>query len=182
MGKKSRRVKGSGAGAGTPQQIQPGPSPAPSTSTPAAAEPSIPPPQSQPQPQPQTPIIYASDGPSDVEILQTTSQSLQSKLDQLATLGLANDREAFVSEFVPLDLPPADAAGYLQDLTTAPEAEGQWRNLVAEIAAIRSGRGVDRIEGDQVTNAVFYFRHPLLEACDREVGFVCVDGEWRAEG
>ena len=54
--------------------------------------------------------------------------------------------------------------------------------MVAEIAAIRCGRGVDRIEGDQVNRAVFYFKHPLLEACDREVGFVCNAGEWRAEG
>ena len=67
----------------------------------------------------------------------------------------ADDRSAFVAQFVPLDVSPADAQGYLEDLTIAPEAEGQWRNLVAEIAAIRCGRGVDRIEGDQVNRTCF---------------------------
>jgi len=129
-----------------------------------------------------TAVYYPSDGPSDVELLQTTSSSLQAKLDQLTALGLANDRAGFVQQFVPLDLTAADAQGYLQDLTTAPEAEGQWTNLIAEIAAIRSGKGVDRIAGDQMTQAVFYFAHPLLEKCDREVAFVCVNGEWRAQG
>ena len=127
-------------------------------------------------------VFYPSDGPSDVELLQTTSQSLQAKLDRLTQLGLENNREAFVREFVPLDLSQADANAYLQDLSTAPEAEGQWRNLVAEIAAIRCGKGVARIEGDQITTAVFYFEHPLLPKCDREVAFCCKGGEWRAEG
>ena len=131
-----------------------------------------------------TPIYYPSDGPSDVELLQTTSSSLQAKLNQLTELAMVhNNKAAFVEQFVPLDLSPADAHAYLQDLSTAPEAEGQWQNLVAEIAAIRSGYGVDRIEGDQVTRACFFFRHPLLEKCDREVTFVCHgNGEWRAEG
>ena len=128
------------------------------------------------------PIFYPSDGPSDVELLQTTSQSLQAKLDQLTKLGMENNRRDFVHQFVPLDLSPQDTNAYLQDLTTAPEAEGQWRNLIAEIAAIRCGKGVDRIEGDQVTNAIFYFEHPLLAKCDREVAFSCKGGEWRAEG
>lgn len=128
------------------------------------------------------PLYYPSDGPSDVELLQTVSTSLQMKLNQLTELGLANERAAFVQQFVPLDLSPSDTAAYIEDLTTAPEAEGQWRNLVAEIAAIRSGQGVDRIEGDQVTQAVFFFRHPLQQMCDREVSFICVNGEWRAEG
>ena len=131
-----------------------------------------------------TPIYYPSDGPSDVELLQTTSSSLQAKLNQLTELAMVhNNKAAFVEQFVPLDLSLADAHAYLQDLSTAPEAEGQWQNLVAEIAAIRSGYGVDRIEGDQVTRACFFFRHPLLEKCDREVTFVCHgNGEWRAEG
>lgn len=172
MGKKSRRNK-SGGGSGV---VNKGASEAPS----AAAD--YAPSQSAQELTALQAIHYASDGPSDVELLQTSSSSLQSKLDQLTNLGLANDRSEFVSQFVPLDISPADAQGYLEDLTTAPEAEGQWRNLVAEIAAIRCGRGVDRIEGDQVNRAVFYFKHPLLEACDREVGFVCIGGEWRAEG
>ena len=128
------------------------------------------------------PIFYPSDGPSDVELLQTTSRSLQAKLDLLTKLGMENDIAGFVKEFVPLDLSEMDANGYLQDLTTESEAEGQWRNLIAEIAAIRCGKGVDRIEGDQITIAIFYFEHPLLAKCDREVRFSCRGGEWRAEG
>mmetsp|Transcript_10197 Transcript_10197/g.14423 ORF Transcript_10197/g.14423 Transcript_10197/m.14423 type:complete len:159 (+) Transcript_10197:61-537(+) len=129
-------------------------------------------------------LTYPSDGPSEEELnsLQTTSASLQAKLDQLTELALANDRANFVRQFVPLDLSPQDTEGYLKDLTTAPEADGQWTNLASEIAAISAGRGVDKIEGDQVTNAVFFFQHPLLKGCDREVSFVCTGGEWRAEG
>lgn len=128
-----------------------------------------------------------SDGPSNEELdcLQTTSESLQAKLDQLTSAALANDRAEFVKQFVPLDLSEADAASYLQDLTTAPEAQGQWANLASEIAALAAGKGVTKIEGDQQTRAVFYFEHPLLKGCDREVTFVCAApgiSEWRAEG
>jgi hypothetical protein len=42
---------------------------------------------------------------------------------------------------------PGDTNAYLQDLTTAPEAEFEWTELISEIAAIRSGKGVDQIEG-----------------------------------
>lgn len=129
---------------------------------------------------------YPSDGPSNEELdcLQTTSESLQAKLDQLTSLALANDRSKFVEQFIPLDLSPSDTAGYLEDLTTAPEAEGQWVNLASEIAAIAAGKGVKKIEGDQQTRAVFFFEHPLLPGCDREVTFVVAPGsaEWRAEG
>lgn len=173
MGKKSRRSKG-GSGAMAP--VAQAAAAAVSASIPAAAAAVAPEAGEAPI------VYYPSDGPSDVEQLQTTSSSLQTKLNRLTELGLANNRSAFVQEFVPLDLSEADKAAYLQDLTTAPEAEGQWRNLIAEIAAIRSGKGVDRIEGDQQSRAVFYFRHPLLEQCDREVAFVCVGGEWRADG
>ena len=128
-------------------------------------------------------INYRSDGPSDVELLQTRSESLQAKLDQLTQLGMANDRAGFVDAFIPLDLVGSeDAKAYLYDLTNGEEAEGQWTNLIAEIAAIRCGKGVNKIEGDQESRAVFFFVHPLLEKCDREVAFVCENREWRAEG
>lgn len=128
--------------------------------------------------------VYTSDGPSQEEInsVQTSSLSLQRKLDQLTEMALKNDRAGFVSQFVPLDLSEADSQAYLKDLTTEPEAESQWTNLASEIAAISAGKGVERIEGDQVTQAVFCFVHPLLQNCDREVSFVCTNGEWRAEG
>lgn len=141
---------------------------------------------------------YPSDGPSQDDecynVLQTSSASLQAKLDQLTHYIAVNDRASFVANFVPLDLSEADAAAYLADLTMNStnynnnadddESEGQWRNLAAEIAAIGAGRGVTRIGGDQVTRAVFFFEHPLLQGCDREVTFVCSGGggEWRAEG
>ncbi len=127
---------------------------------------------------------YPSDGPSEEELnsLQTSSTSLQAKLDQLVDLAQANDREGFVNQFVPLDLNESDVAGYLEDLTTAPEADGQWKNLISEIVAIAAGKGVNKIEGDQVTNAVFFFQNPIFKDCDREVSFICQGGEWRAEG
>ena len=129
---------------------------------------------------------YPSDGPSneELECLQTTSSSLQAKLDQLTSFALANDRARFVEQFVPLDLSAADTAAYLHDLTVAPEAASQWANLAAEIAVLAAGKGVQKIEGDQTTRAVFFFEHPLLRGCDREVTFVCAPGsnEWRAEG
>lgn len=129
---------------------------------------------------------YPSDGPSNEEMdcLQTSSESLQAKLDQLTAFARANDRAGFVSQFVPMDLSPQDTQGYLEDLTAAPEAEGQWANLASEIAAIASGKGVAKIEGDQQTRAVFFFEHPLLPGCDREVTFVRdpASKEWRAEG
>lgn len=129
-------------------------------------------------------VSYPSDGPSQEELmsLQTSSTSLQAKLDQLTQLALSNNRSEFVAQFVPLDLSKQDADAYLQELTTAPEAEGTWRNLSSEIGALAGGIGVNKIEGDQVTKAVFYFSHPILQACNREVSFLCVDGEWRAEG
>ena len=42
--------------------------------------------------------------------------------------------------------------------------------------------GVQRIEGDQRNKATFFFAHAMLEGCDREVTFINVNDEWRAEG
>jgi len=131
---------------------------------------------------------YPSDGPSQEELsrLPTSSSSLQAKLDQLVSFIESNNRAAFVDQFVPLDLSADDKQAYLDNLTIHRESEGTWRNLAAEIAAISIGRGVTEIQGDQIHRAVFFFEHPLLSGCDREVSFVCEDsvngGEWRAEG
>jgi hypothetical protein len=114
--------------------------------------------------------------------LQTNSATLQNKLDQLVMLGSSGDKATFVQNFVPLDLSQEEALGYLSDLSNGPEAEGQWTNLVAELQAIATGTNVKKIGGDQVNQAIFYFEHPLLAGCDREVSFICVGGEWRAEG
>ena len=136
--------------------------------------------------QPQVPeqTVYRSDGPSEEELacLQTDSPTLQQKLDQLTLLAEANDREQFVSQFVPLDLTESEMKGFLSDLTVASEAEGQWKNLIEEIGALARGKGVSRIEGDQTTKAIFFFEHPSLKGCDREVSFICTNDEWRAEG
>jgi hypothetical protein len=131
---------------------------------------------------------YPSDGPSYSEeevnaAFRTSSRSLQAKLDQLVDHIDRNDREGFVRNFVPFDLCEQDVVSYLQDLTIHQEAAGQWRNLASEIAAIAAGRGVRKIEGDQISRAIFFFEHPLLVGCDREVCFVRTNNqEWRAEG
>ena len=112
-------------------------------------------------------------------MVKTSNASLQKKLDGLAALCAAGDLEGFIPAFVPLDLTPEETAGYLSDLSGNDE---EWGALAAEIQAIADGSTVVKIEGDQQKSAVFFFPHPTLTGCDREVSFICVDGEWRAEG
>lgn len=132
--------------------------------------------------------------------LRTSSTSLQAKLDQLVDDIARDDRRSFVTHFVPLDLSVADTEAYLDTLLeisrSAARGDGmeednnnnaggdeEWRNVAAEMVALATGRGVTRLGGDQIHRTVFYFCHPLLAQCDREVTFVCSsDGEWRAEG
>ena len=111
--------------------------------------------------------------------VRTTNAALQRKLDELATFAKAGDKQAFVQAFVPLDCSPEDTANYLSVLT---EDDAEWAALAAELQAIAAGATVEKIDGDQTTKAVFFFPHPTLERCDREVVFVCVENEWRAEG
>ena len=110
---------------------------------------------------------------------KTTNAALQQKLDELAAFAAQNNIKAFVEAFVPLDCSPDDQSNYLSVLT---EDDAEWAALSAEIQAIAAGATVEKIEGDEKTRAIFFFPHPTLERCDREVVFVCVDGEWRAEG
>ena len=110
---------------------------------------------------------------------KTTNAALQQKLDELSAFAAQGDRKAFVEAFVPLDCSADDTNNYLSVLT---EDDAEWAALSAEIQAIADGATVEKIEGDQTTKAVFFFPHPTLERCDREVVFVCVEGEWRAEG
>jgi len=130
------------------------------------------------------PTTYHSDGPSEeaLSVLQTSSATLQSKLDLLTQYGIANDKAGFVSQFVPLDLTSEEKLSFLRDLTDDSEGEGQWQNLVAEIAAIAAGKGVQKIEGNQESTVTFFFEHPNFKGCDREVTFTCVREDWRAEG
>ena len=110
---------------------------------------------------------------------RTTNAALQRKLDELAAFAAQNNIKAFVEAFVPLDCSPEDTANYLSVLT---EDNAEWAALSSEIQAIAAGATVQKIEGNQKTRAIFFFPHPTLERCDREVVFVCVNGEWRAEG
>ena len=110
---------------------------------------------------------------------KTTNAALQQKLDELAAFASSGDRKAFVEAFVPLDCSPEDTANYLSVLT---EDDAEWAALSAEIQAIADGGTVEKIEGDEKTRTIFFFPHPTLARCDREVVFVCVEGEWRAEG
>ena len=110
---------------------------------------------------------------------KTTNAALQQKLDELAAFAAQGDRKAFVEAFVPLDCSADDTSNYLSVLTGD---DAEWAALSAEIQAIADGATIEKIEGDQETTAVFFFPHPFLERCDREVVFVCVGDEWRAEG
>ena len=110
---------------------------------------------------------------------RTTNAALQQKLDALAASAKQGDRKAFVEAFVPLDCSPEDTANYLSVLTGD---DAEWAALSSEIQAIADGATVEKIEGDEKTRAIFFFPHPTLERCDREVVFVCVENEWRAEG
>ena len=109
---------------------------------------------------------------------RTTNAALQQKLDALAASAKQGDRKAFVEAFVPLDCSPEDTANYLSVLTGD---DAEWTALSAETQATAAGATVEKIEGDEKTRAIFFFPHPTLERCDREVVFVCVEGEWRAE-
>jgi hypothetical protein len=129
---------------------------------------------------------YPSDGPSHQEQdepLQTSSRTLQAKLNQLLHCIENNDRAGFVANFVPLDVTETDAQAYLQTLGgTEPQ---EWTNVAAELRVIATGMGVTRVDETSANNrVVYYFGHPLYPNCDREVAFVCCpqSGEWRAEG
>ena len=121
-------------------------------------------------------------------ILKTKSKSLQQKLDKLALLASQNKIHEFVTNFVPLDLTPEETQAFKDDLVTEDQIEEEelssWDNLKLELQVIASGRGVTKIDemedgGNQV---VFSFQHPVYSGCDREVVFICNNGEWRAEG
>ena len=110
---------------------------------------------------------------------KTANAALQQKLDELAAFAAQNNIKAFVEAFVPLDCSADDTANYLSVLTGD---DDEWAALSSEIQAIADGAAIEKIDGDQEKRAIFFFPHPTLERCDREVVFVCVDGEWRAEG
>jgi len=110
--------------------------------------------------------------------MRTTIVPLRDYLSSLVELIDADDKAAFVRLFVPLDcVDTENESGFLADLN---EEGQQWVNLAAEIRCIHEG-GAHTID-ENPTLVLFKFEHPLLERCDREVGFVLTDGCWRAEG
>lgn len=54
--------------------------------------------------------------------------------------------------------------------------------MAAEMRVLASGDGVRRVLGDQVQRCEFHYAMPGRAFIGREVVFVCVDAEWRAEG
>ncbi|GMI43145.1 hypothetical protein TeGR_g281 [Tetraparma gracilis] len=119
---------------------------------------------------------------------KTNFASLQAYLTSLIpllALGDSGPKAAFVAAFVPLDCGTDDRNGFLADLSADDEeGRGAWRNLAAEIRHVEAGRAhtLEETGEEGSRQVVFHFEHPLLERCDREVVFVEVGGEWRAEG
>ena len=115
--------------------------------------------------------------------LKTSNNALQLYLDSLVVLiGDGNqDKKTFVDAFVPLDIGPEDIAAFVADLSE-PESD-QWTNLISEVQVIASGENTQKIEtAKDEKKVIFFFEHPILGGCDREVAFIFEEGEWRAEG
>mmetsp|Transcript_21622 Transcript_21622/g.40684 ORF Transcript_21622/g.40684 Transcript_21622/m.40684 type:complete len:116 (+) Transcript_21622:108-455(+) len=115
--------------------------------------------------------------------MKTTIPELQSYLTSLLPSISSSSYETFVNLFVPLDCTPSDISHFLKDLQSD---TAQWTNLTSEIIAIEAGTNVTNIEETQ-NKVVFYFTHPILDKCDREVEFVRMESEagemlWRAGG
>ena len=58
----------------------------------------------------------------------------------------------------------------------------RWSSLAGEILAIVEGSRVFKIIGDQQTQCEFKFLQLENAQIQREVVFVCQEGDWRAEG
>tara|TARA_B110000208_G_scaffold118598_1_gene145112 strand:+ start:21 stop:680 length:660 start_codon:yes stop_codon:yes gene_type:complete len=99
--------------------------------------------------------------------LVSTNAHLRTRLDDLSRLAAANDVDGFLAIFVPLDIVAADVAAYKVQLGA--NGGSEWANLILEINAMREGGLVTAIEGNQVTEALYKFTHPLEAACEREV-------------
>ena len=113
---------------------------------------------------------------------RTRSAALQAKLELLSARHAAGDVRGFCAAFLPRDLTPAEAAEFTAELGADAE---RWASLGAEVAALAQGLGVKRVVGDQVSRAEFRYLMPGRKpgvTINREVVFVCVEGDWRAEG
>jgi len=115
---------------------------------------------------------------------RTKCEALQAKLEALVALGEAADVEAFVSSFVPADLPEDERAEFVERLRKNDNAE--LNNIVTELRCCATGEGVFKIKGQKREDGpiTFCFPSPLpgAERIDREVVFVRQDGEWFVDG
>jgi hypothetical protein len=114
---------------------------------------------------------------------RTKCEALQEKLEALVALGEAADVEAFVSSFVPADLPEDERAEFVERLRKNDNAE--LNTIVTELKCCATGEGVYKIKGEKREDGpiTFLFPSPLpgAERIDREVAFVRQDGEWRVD-
>ena len=106
---------------------------------------------------------------------RTSIAALQEKLDQLYILARRDDREAFLSAYLPHGLEAKERQIYEKNFSG-----NAWDILCSEIVTTSSGADVSEIE-ETPTRCVFRFPHPVLDGYSREVGFRCVGGEWRAD-
>jgi hypothetical protein len=81
--------------------------------------------------------------------------------------------------FVPHDLSADDTEAFAAELAADPP---RLQQLAAELMTCAAGRKVMAIRGDQSESAMFRFVMPGHETVAREVEFVCVGGDWRAQG
>ena len=111
--------------------------------------------------------------------VRTSNTNLQAKLELWARQAMTGQVQDLCACFLPLDLGPEDAAAFATELVAdAPRLQ----QLGAELMACAAGRTVMAIGGDQQTRAMFRFVMPGHETIAREVEFVCVGEDWRAQG
>ena len=81
---------------------------------------------------------------------------------------------------MPHDLTQQDIDYFASELESDP---ARWEQLKSEVTLIADGSRVNTIVGDQRTRAEFrYFMPNQSLNINREVGFVCENGDWRADG
>ena len=111
---------------------------------------------------------------------RTNNPQLQARLDLLAEFARRDDLRSFVRVFVPHDLTQEDIDYFVSELEGDKE---RWEQLKAELVLIADGSRVNSIVGDQRTRAEFrYFMPNQSLNINREVVFVCQNGDWRADG
>mmetsp|Transcript_40774 Transcript_40774/g.68311 ORF Transcript_40774/g.68311 Transcript_40774/m.68311 type:complete len:173 (+) Transcript_40774:127-645(+) len=111
--------------------------------------------------------------------VRTSNPALQARLEQWAALCSQNKIREFCTIFVPPDLSAEETAFFASELE---QDAVRWSSLAGEILAIVEGSRVFKITGDQQTQCEFKFLQLENAQIQREVVFVCQEGDWRAEG